>query len=131
MNTWSPFGVTALLTGVVTAGEALALLIGMRVLSQPGNPWISAKNDLLLALDILVGLGLIWLAWRGPSALGSALFWLVTAAGLLSHGFRDWEYLITAANRFLANGPLFVVNNLKLLGFLIVAILGLGSKAPR
>ena len=34
-----------LLTGLVIAGEALALVVGMRVLSPGDNPWVSLKSD--------------------------------------------------------------------------------------
>jgi hypothetical protein len=68
-----PFKITTLLTGIVVAGEALALLVGL---------------------------------------------------ALLTHGYRDWEYVARASNPFCANAPLFVVNNLKLAGLLAAAILG-------
>lgn len=34
----------------------------MHFLSEDDIPWISLKNDLLLVLDIVVGLGLVYLA---------------------------------------------------------------------
>ena len=37
-----------LLTGLVIAGEALALQVGMHFLSERNNPWISFKNALLV-----------------------------------------------------------------------------------
>jgi hypothetical protein len=119
-----PFKITALLTGMAVASEALALLVGMRFLSEGNNPWISFKNDLFLALDIVTGLGLVFLTLvdRG-AALHYALYVLVGLA-LLTHGYREWEVLADAGNPFCANGPLFVVNNLKLGGLLAVAVLG-------
>jgi hypothetical protein len=117
-----PFKITSLLTGLTMAGEALALLVGMHVMSAGDNPWISVKNDLFLTLDIVAGLGLLYLvlAHRGVS---SAFYCLVGLAGL-THGYREWEYLVRASNLFCANAPLFVVNNLKLAGLSIIAILG-------
>jgi hypothetical protein len=112
----------SLLTGLTMAGEALALLVGMHVLSAGDNLWISVKNDLFLALDIVAGLGLLYLvlARRGMPLV---LYFLV-GLGLLTHGYRVWEYLARAGNPFCANLPLFVVNNLKLAGLLVIAILG-------
>jgi hypothetical protein len=49
----------------------------------------------------------------------------LTAAALLAHGYREWEYLAKARNPFLMDMPLFLVNNLKLLGLLILAVIGL------
>ena len=125
-----PFKMTALLTGMVVAGEALALLVGMHLLSKGDNSWISAKNDLFLALDIVAGLGLVYLALahRG-SAWPYALYSLVGLA-LLTHGYREWEYLARAGNPFCANAPLFVLNNLKLVGLAAVAILSIPLVLP-
>jgi hypothetical protein len=40
---------------------------------------------------------------------------------VVAHGYREWEYLVGAANPFCANAPLFVLNNLKLIGLLVIA----------
>lgn len=57
------------------------------------------------------------------AALPYAFHFLVSLA-LLTHAYREWEYLARAANPFCANRPLFVVNNLKLIGLLVAAVLG-------
>lgn len=107
-----PFKITTLLTGGVLVGEALALLVGMHLLSKGKAPRISVKNDLFLALDIAAGLGLVTLALvQRAAARPYALSFLVGLA-LLTHGYRAWEYLARAGNPFCANAPLFVVNNL-------------------
>jgi hypothetical protein len=103
-------------------GEALALFVGVRLLGQPDNPWPSTKNDLLLALDVFAGLGLGWIAWRAGDTAPGLWFWLLLLVALASHGFRDWEYLAKAENAFLFHAPLFVVNNLKLLGLFVSAV---------
>jgi hypothetical protein len=69
-----PFRIASLLTGLTMAGEALALLVGMHILSAVDNPWISVKNDLFLALDIVAGLGLLYHAWE-YLARASNPFW--------------------------------------------------------
>ncbi len=117
-----PFRIASLLTGLTMAGEALALLVGMHTLSAGDNPWTSVKNDLFLTLDIVAGLGLLYLvlARRGAPY---GLYFLVGLA-LLTHGYREWEYLARASNPFCTNLPLFVVNSLKFAGLLAVAILG-------
>jgi hypothetical protein len=118
--------IVTVLTGLVIAGEALALLVGMRVLSGAGNPWVSPKNDAFLGLDILAGLGLILVALLDSHLFASGAFYLLALTSLLAHGTRDWECLARVENAFCANVPLFAVNNLKLLGLLVALVVGLG-----
>jgi hypothetical protein len=119
-----PFKITALLTGLVVAGEALALLVGMHFLSEGYNPWISLKNDLFLALDIVTGLALVFLALVDRGATWHYALYSLVGLTLLTHGYREWEYLASAGNPFCANAPLFVVNTLKLVGLAAVLVLG-------
>jgi hypothetical protein len=119
-----PFTIATVLTGLVVAGEALALLAGMRLLSEGDNPWVSVKNDLFLALDIVTGLGLVYLALAHRGAAWPHAFSILAGLALLTHGYREWEYLAGASNPFCANAPLFVVSNLKLAGLLAVLALG-------
>jgi hypothetical protein len=84
-------------------------------------------------MDILVGVGLIVvvLATRNPA--GAVLLYLLVGLGLLTHLYREWEYLAgancayCAGNAFCANQPLFVLNNVKLLGLLAVLVLALAA----
>ena len=46
--------IVAIITGVLVAGEALALLVGMVVLSPHPNPWISPWNIFWFGLDIVL-----------------------------------------------------------------------------
>ena len=50
--------IVAIITGVLVAGEALALLVGMVVLSPHPNPWISPRNIFWFGLDIVCGASL-------------------------------------------------------------------------
>ena len=119
-----PFKITTLLTGGVLVGEALALLVGMRLLSKGEIPWISVKNDLFLALDIVAGLGLVYLALVQRGAAWPYALSLLAGLALLTHGYREAAYLARAGNAFCANAPLFLVNNLKFVGLIALAILG-------
>ena len=119
-----PFKITTLLTGLVIAGEALALLVGMHVLSEGDNAWISAKNNLFLVLDIVAGLGLVYLALAQQGAAWPYAFYFLAGLALLTHGYREWEVLAGAGNPFCANGPLFIVNTLKLVGLVAISLLG-------
>ena len=117
------------LTGVVISGEAFALLVGMHLLSGRGNTWPSFKNDFLLGVDFVTGACLIYLAATNALLRPSNLLNLVLAVALLAHGYREGEYWLHLANKFCANPPLFVVNNVKLVGLLVISSIALGVKS--
>jgi len=108
---------TALLTGLIITGEALTLLVRMRWCGDKNNPWISRKNDLLAGIDIPAGAALIGLAWREKTT--SRAFRALAAGVLVTHGYRELEYVAHADHKFLATRPLFVVNNVKIAGLLL------------
>jgi hypothetical protein len=114
--------IVTLLTGLVIVGEALALIVGMHFLSGRDNPWISFKNDLLLILDIFSGLALVFFSLHNDVS-GNLVFWIVFGLALLTHAYRDWEYLVKAANQFCLNLPMFIINNLKLAGVITLFLL--------
>ncbi|MGD2145844.1 MAG: hypothetical protein PVH41_04020 [Anaerolineae bacterium] len=120
--------VSAFLTGLVMTGEALALAIGMHVLSSEGNPWVALKNDAFLVLDVIAGLVLVGAAVSGRRLQTSGWVYAVWFISLVAHGYREWEYLVRADNAFCANGPLFAVNSVKLIGLLVA---GAGAVAMR
>jgi hypothetical protein len=108
----------------VTAGEVLALVIGMRLLSRGDNLWVSTKNDLLLGIDVLTGMVMVICSVVG-SMSNSAVLNTAVAVSLLAHGYREWEYLAQVGNAFCANLPLFVMGNVKLVGLVISSGLSL------
>jgi hypothetical protein len=112
---------SALLTGSVVLGEALALIVGLHILPAGDSPWLSRKNDTLLALDVATGLGLMLIPVLRREASHIPMLCVLTVVATVTHGYRTWEYLIGADNAFCANIPLCAVNNLKLLGTLTVA----------
>jgi hypothetical protein len=120
-----------ILTGIVIAGEALALAVGMHVLNPDDNPWISLKNDLLLGIDVVVGVGLVVVAANRGTSLASGIFHVLGSIALLTHGYREWEVLARAADAFCANAPLFAVNSLKLAGLLLIAGATIGKTLSR
>lgn len=128
MMSSTPFKVLTALTGIVVAGEALALAVGMHILSPADNRWISLKNDLFLGLDVIVGLGLVLVAAVSRRVVPSVMLYALVFISLVAHGYREWEYLVRAANAFCANTPLFVLNNLKLGGLSAVAAGSVGLR---
>ncbi len=114
-----------ILVGLLVAGEAAALAIGVHIVKKSRSPWISLKNDLLLTLDVVVGLVLIMLAFDGEKFPQSPWFNLFIILGLLTHLFRVWEYLAGRKSPFCGNRPLFLVNNLKFVGLSVILVWGL------
>ncbi|MBN2002400.1 MAG: hypothetical protein JXA21_03495 [Anaerolineae bacterium] len=96
----------AILTGLVIAGEALALAVGMHCLSPRDNPWISAKNDLLLALDFIAGAGLVILAATSRNLDVPDIFYGLVAISAAAHGYRAWEYFTRTSHAFCINRDL-------------------------
>lgn len=119
---------TTIITGTIIAGEATALLLGVHVFAGGDNPWISSKNDLLLILDLITGIGMVYLAASDSGFYDSPIFLVLSNVALLTHGYREWEYLGGSPNSFCANLPLFIVNNLKLVGLVSVSAQSISLK---
>jgi len=117
-----------LLTALIICGEALALTVGMVLVQRGHNPWFTAKNAIILGLDLFLGGVLVYLVWLGNDPIGSWIFTGAVLISLLTHTYRDLEYFSGQPHPFCANQPLFVVNNLKLLGLLVILVWNLWSK---
>jgi hypothetical protein len=112
--------IVTVLVSLLVVGEATALAIGMHIIKKSESPWISLKNDLLLAMDIVVGLLLILLAYDGATFPQPVWFPLFAIVGLITHLFRIWEYLAGRASAFCHNRPLFILNNFKFTGLFLI-----------
>lgn len=117
--------IVTILVGLIVAGEAAALAVGMHIIKKSQSSWISLKNDLLLGLDVVVGLVLILLVFDGENFPQLNWFPLFVTLGLLSHVYRVWEYLSGRESPFCGNRPLFIVNNLKFIGLFVILLWGL------
>ncbi len=120
MNNMAFFRFGTGLIGLVIVGEAVALFVGMHILSERSNPWICWKNDFLLGVDILTGTGLLYFAVVNSRLNPFHLVSLFIVLALLTHGYRAWEYQANVSHGFCVNVPLFVFNNIKLLGLLAI-----------
>ena len=109
--------------GAVVAGEALALLIGMNLTDQ--SEWAKIKNNGLALIDLVTGAALVYLSFTRGDLGGFPMFYVLLAVILISHGYREWEYVVNQPNKFCANVPLFVVNSVKLVGAVGVLVLSL------
>jgi hypothetical protein len=106
--------ITLLSTSSVIAGESLLLLIGMNIPSQ--SEWVSAKNVSFAISDILLGGYLIYTALFQQNLQNSPLYYSLSSLLLLTHGYRDYEYLTNTSNSYCANKPLFILNNVRMFG---------------
>jgi hypothetical protein len=110
------------LLGILLVGEAAVLLVGTRILGKSSNPWISSKNILLLFLDIFCGTMLLVSESR---KFPEIIFWMIFIVVLVSHAFREYEYLSLQKQSFCSNLPLFMVNNVKIVLSLSTAVIHL------
>jgi len=106
------------LTGAIIAIESLALFVGLRILSPEQTPWAGPENDAFVLLDVIVGGGLIYLAMTSRRGAFPPVFFVIVAVSLMVHGYREWEYLADVNDRFTFNLPLFVFNNVRLIGLI-------------
>jgi hypothetical protein len=122
--------IVSIVTGITISGEALALLVGMTLLSPQPNPWVIPINLFWLGLDILCGAGILILAFLpGGGLAGQPVLMGITLVSLGAHLYRDWEFFTNhTSSRFLVNTPLFAVNNLRLLGLFIILVLLINRK---
>jgi len=121
----SALQVVTLIVGIVVAGEATALAIGIHIVKKSNSSWVSLKNDLLLALDVVVGLVLILMVFGSENFPPPVWFPVFVSIGLITHIFRIWEYLSDRTSSFCGNRSLFILNNLKFVGLLLILIWGL------
>ncbi len=117
--------ITSGLTGAVIAIESIILFIGVRLTAKTGEPWLCVKNNLLVLLDVVAGVALIYFAFvfQRVSLPFTTIFYALIIVSICTHGYREWEYLAGVENRFFFNLPLFVFNNIRLLGLLAAGCL--------
>ena len=111
-----------ILLGILLVGEAAALFVGSRILGKSSKPWASTKNFLLLFLDIFCGMILLV---SELLKFPEIIFWIIFIVVVLSHAFREYEYLALQKQPFCINLPLFMVNNVKIVLSLSTAVIHL------
>ena len=121
----SALQIVTILVSLVVAGEAAALAVGMHLVKKSQSPWVSLKNDVLLALDVVDGLALILLAFDDVNFPQPLLFPVFVIIGLLTHLYRMWEYQSGRTASFCGSRGLYIVNNLKLIGLTVILSWGL------
>lgn len=119
---------TAIGTGLMVFGEALALEIGMNLPGENKLAWLTPKNNILMASDALLGLALVYLGLSQQELYSSPFFYGVTGITFATHVYREIEYFSEASDKYCFNTPLFILNNVKMAGLLTAAGTGLALK---
>ena len=110
-------------TALLTAGEAVALLLGMLWLSPQPNPWLTLSNKIILLLDVVLSLLILVHVYGKQRSIPVIGFLIASGLLFLTHGYRNIEYFVGfSATPFLLNPALLVVNNLKFVGLLLVLL---------
>ena len=113
-----------ILVGLLIAGEASALAVSIHIIQKSNNAWVSLKNDLFLAFDVVVGLALVFLAFYGENFPQPTWLPLFVLLSIVTHIYRIWEYLTGIASSFCGNRSLFFLNIIKLTGLLLLPVWG-------
>jgi hypothetical protein len=103
-------------------GEALALFIGMYFVNKK-REWFITRNIVFISLDVVTGIGIFYLSISGKP-VSNIIFSELVIAAAVAHLLRSVEYFSKRKIKFCFNIPLFVVNNIKLIGLILVYILG-------
>jgi len=121
--------------GLIIAGESIALLVGMHLLSNGNNPWISAKNVFFAITDIITGSIFLCLAVTNTVfyvndmnlestsyyQTGPIISFIIALFSLITHSYREFEFFGQDEGKFLTNSALFAMNNVKL-GLLLTGV---------
>jgi hypothetical protein len=111
-----PLAVLTIVTGLLVAGEALALWIGL-IVFHPESPWITKPVQILLVIDIVSGAALV-------ASTDSSILQVPAATVILAtHAYRVWENITRKPGRFCFNKELVALNIIKLLGAVGVIVL--------
>ncbi|MBD3405326.1 MAG: hypothetical protein GF411_04205 [Candidatus Lokiarchaeota archaeon] len=113
-----------IILGLVVAGEAIALFLGSSLSGFERQTWQTIPNITFLVFDIITGVAIVFLTiakkelTNYPLVLSTFIVVII-----ITHLLRDIEFLIDTVEKFIANTPLLVVNNLKLIIaiFLLIA----------
>ncbi len=103
-----------LITGLLIAGESIALFIGMKLQK---SEWLNPVNNGYIVFDIIIGALLI------ASSLGVLPTQVIlVGTSLITHIIRDYDYYKNVPDRYAFNIPLLVLLNLRLVLLLVILV---------
>jgi hypothetical protein len=112
--------VLGIIISLLTAGEALTLIVGFLVFKNPALKWANGINITLILSDLLLG-GFLVQYYLGLSTNNNELkVLLIFMALIASHSFRASQTLKMSGNPYCFNRPLETINWIKLAGLLVL-----------
>jgi hypothetical protein len=112
MNMSAAATTATLCAGGLVAAESAVLLAGMNIPSI--SSWSTPKNLLLASSDDFLGSLLLYFSLSGKASRDTWLSWAASALLLITHVYREAEFLTGVSEPFTKGVPLFVFNNLRI-----------------
>jgi hypothetical protein len=103
-----------LATASLIIGESLLLILG-NSLPQISD-WMAPKNLGLALSDIALGGILVYISLSEQELEANLFLFICSGIMIITHVYRDIEYLGNQSNPFVFNVPLFILNNIRLVG---------------
>lgn len=95
-----------LITGLLVAGESIALFIGMKLQK---SEWLNPVNIGYIVFDVLIGVSLV-----GASIGVIPTQMILVVTSVITHLIRDYDHCKQVPDRYAFNIPLLVLLNLRL-----------------
>jgi hypothetical protein len=98
--------------GSMVAVESGLLLIGMNIPKR--SDWSTFANNSMAITDVLMGSALVYYGFSGEDYSKNAIYYGIASLLLISHIYRDADYLNGKEHAFCANKALFAFNNIRM-----------------
>jgi len=89
-----------LFLGLFILIEALVLFLGMNILVSETVDWATLKNNGILLIDIISGLGILYFSFYRKNMNLSTLFYVFLLVILVSHLYREIEFFTSHSLKF-------------------------------
>lgn len=104
--------IATLCAGGLVLAESALLLLGMNI--PTASPWSTPRNLLLASTDIALGGVLAYYALSGCTSQGDWLYYAAAGLLVLTHLYREAEFIAGWKDPFAGSAALFVFNNVRL-----------------
>lgn len=117
--------VASVLVGSLIAIGSLVIFFNRRLLKHQPDPWLTRTNQLMLATDLIWGVGMIFLVWLSDKYYLYAIYHWIILMVMTSHLYRWWESKSSILNVFSWSDRLICWNYIKLIliaGLEVIAV---------